>query len=60
MQESHRHLKMEFKDELSVASGVSRHCTTWALSDTKQLEFSANCDHQHDLFCAGVIVIKYF
>ena len=35
IQESHRNLKMGFKDELSVASEVSRHCTSWALSDPK-------------------------
>ena len=52
--ESHRHLKMDFKDELGISSHVARHCTTWALSDSQEARFANSCDHKHDEFCAEV------
>ncbi|XP_048583718.1 uncharacterized protein LOC116609386 [Nematostella vectensis] len=40
-----------FQIHVSASSPVADHCSTWALSDSRDRLFREDCDHQHDFSC---------
>ena len=45
------YLKDSYRLHVSTSSGCPDHCSTFALSDPSEPEFSEECDHYHDLGC---------
>ncbi|CAC5412484.1 unnamed protein product [Mytilus coruscus] len=47
-----QHLKFDIKGHISFQSDVVNHCSTYALSDNKEKNFSGKCQHEHDNSCS--------
>ncbi|CAC5419173.1 unnamed protein product [Mytilus coruscus] len=47
-----QHLKFDIKGHISFQSDVVNHCSTYALSDNKEKDFSGKCQHEHDNSCS--------
>lgn len=45
------YLKDSYRLHVSTSSRCPNHCSTFALSDPSEPEFSEQCDHYHDLVC---------
>ena len=45
------YLKDSYRLHVSTSSRCPDHCSTFALSDPSEPEFSVECDHSHDLVC---------
>lgn len=45
------YLKDSDRLHVSTSSRCPDHCSTFALSDPSEPEFSEECDHSHDLVC---------
>ena len=45
------YLKDSYRLHVSTSSRCPDHCSTFALSDPSEPEFSEECDHCHDLVC---------
>ena len=45
------YLKDSYRLHVSTSSRCPDHCSTFALSDPSEPEFSEECDHYHDLVC---------
>ena len=45
------YLKDSYRLHVSTSSRCPDHCSTFALSDPPEPEFSEECDHSHDLVC---------
>ena len=45
------YLKDSYRLHVSTSSRCPNHCSTFALSDPSEPEFSEECDHYHDLVC---------